>query len=283
MERSDDFQVRPMRREELAFAIELAAAEGWNPGSHDAPCFFAADPGGFLIGERRGEPVGCIAAVSYAARYGFIGLYIVRPGFRGQGYGWRLWQAGLARLTGCNVGLDGVVAQQSNYARSGFRLAYRNVRYRALAEPASMHRSVTPAADVAFDAICDFDRRVFPERRDAFLRAWLTQPAAGAFVARDGDRLTGYTVVRRCREGWKIGPLVADDADIARRLYDAAARHATHGEALFIDVPEANPAAAPFLVDLGPTPVFETARMYTGPDPAVDLRKLFGVTTLELG
>jgi len=30
-------------------------------------------------------------------------------------------------------------------------------------------------------------------------------------------------------------------------------------------------------------PVFETARMYTGPDPAIDLAKLFGVTTFELG
>ena len=40
-----------MRREEVAFAIDLAAREGWNPGLHDAECFFAADPDGFLIGE----------------------------------------------------------------------------------------------------------------------------------------------------------------------------------------------------------------------------------------
>jgi hypothetical protein len=29
--------------------------------------------------------------------------------------------------------------------------------------------------------------------------------------------------------------------------------------------------------------VFETARMYTRADPAIDLSKLFGVTTFELG
>ena len=39
-----------MRGEELAFAIDLAAGEGWNPGVHDAECFFAADPNGFPIG-----------------------------------------------------------------------------------------------------------------------------------------------------------------------------------------------------------------------------------------
>jgi hypothetical protein len=29
--------------------------------------------------------------------------------------------------------------------------------------------------------------------------------------------------------------------------------------------------------------VFETARMYTGPDPEIDLDRTFGVTTFELG
>lgn len=275
-----------MRREELAFAIDLAAREGWNPGLHDAACFFATDPGGFLIGELDGEPVGCISSVSYNGAYGFVGLYIVRPELRGQGYGWRLWQAGLARLSGHNVGLDGVVAQQSNYARSGFRLAYRNVRYQGQAEPAAMaamHTTVRPAAEAAFEAISDFDRQIFPERRDAFLRPWLAQPMAGAYVVRDGSRLTGYTVVRRCREGWKIGPLAADDVVIALRLYEAAVAHVPRGDAIFIDVPEANPDAKPFLSALNLTPVFETARMYTGPDPAIALPKLFGVTTLELG
>lgn len=272
-----------MRREELPFAIDLAAQEGWNPGLHDAACFYAADPAGFLVGELAGEPVGVISAVSYAGRYGFVGLYIVRPEFRGQGYGLRLWQAALARLHGHNIGLDGVVAQQGNYARSGFRLAYRNIRYRGRAEPAAMHASVRPAADAAFAAIADFDRQVFPERRDAFLREWLKQAGAGAYVAEDGGRLAGYTVVRRCREGWKIGPLAADGPLIARRLYEAAAAHPAGGETIFADIPEANPDANVLVDTFNLTPVFETARMYTGPDPAIALPKLFGVTTFELG
>jgi len=272
-----------MRRDELAFAIDLAAREGWNPGLHDADCFFAADPDGFLIGELNAEPVGCISAISYAGRYGFVGLYIVRPEFRGQGFGLQLWRAALARLHGHNVGLDGVPAQQGNYARSGFHLAYRSIRYRGKAQTAEIHESIRPAADGAFAAIAEFDREVFPERRDDFLRAWLTQPMAGAYVAEDGGRLTGYAVVRQCREGWKIGPLAADGQVVARRLYDAAAAHASSGEAIFVDVPEANPRAPSFLAALGLKPVFETARMYTGPDPAIDLAKLFGVTTFELG
>ena len=272
-----------MRREELSFAIDLAAGEGWNPGLNDAACFFAADPGGFLIGERQGEPIGCIAAVSYAGRYGFIGLYIVRPEFRGQGYGQRLWAAAMNRLQGHNVGLDGVVAQQGNYARSGFRLAYRNVRYRGRAAPVAAERAIARFTEQEIPAIIALDRQVFPEQREAFLRAWLTQPGAKAYRARDAGRLTGYALLRPCREGWKIGPLMADDPIIARHLYDAAASDAPAGDAIFIDVPEANPRARSFLAALDLAPVFETARMYTGEDPGIQLPKLFAVTTLELG
>ena len=279
----DHLQIRTMRGDEVTFAIELAAREGWNPGLDDAACFYAADAGGFLVGELDREPIGCISAVSYAGRYGFVGLYIVRPEFRGRGHGWRLWQAALARLARHNVGLDGVVAQQANYAKSGFRLAYRNVRYGGRAEPAAIHESVRIAAETDFPVIFDFDRKIFPERREAFLRRWLTQPKSAAYVAEHRGRLTGYAVVRKCREGWKIGPLAAHDAVTAQRLYDAASTYAGSGETIYVDVPEVNRAAQSLPALRSLSPVFETARMYTGADPAIDLSKLFGVTTFELG
>ena len=272
-----------MRREDVAFAIDLAAREGWNPGLHDAECFFSADPGGFLIGELDGEALACISAVSYAGRYGFIGLYIVRREFRGRGFGMRLWHSALDRLAGHNIGLDGVVAQQSNYGRFNFRLAYRNIRYRGRAEHAAIDDSVRLASEADFRAISDLDRLIFPEPREAFLRQWLAQPSASTYVSERNGRLSGYTVVRKCREGWKIGPLAADDLATARHLYDAASAHAYPDDAVFLDVPEANAAARLLPAARGLTPVFETARMYTGADPAIDLSKLFGVTTFELG
>ena len=78
--------IRALTRDEMSLAIEWAALEGWNPGLHDAACFHAADPDGFLVGELAGEPVGCISAVKYGSEFGFIGLYIVRPEFRGRGW-----------------------------------------------------------------------------------------------------------------------------------------------------------------------------------------------------
>ena len=59
--------IRPMTRPELDLGLDWAAAEGWNPGLHDADSFHAADPGGFLVGLVDNEPVGMISAVARVA------------------------------------------------------------------------------------------------------------------------------------------------------------------------------------------------------------------------
>ena len=123
--------IRSMAPAEISLALDWAAAEGWNPGLADAECFAAADPAGFLLGEIAGEAVGCISATRYGTDFGFIGFYIMRPGFRGMGHGMALWRAAMARLEGRVIGLDGVVAQQANYQKSGFALLHRNIRYGA--------------------------------------------------------------------------------------------------------------------------------------------------------
>ena len=48
-------------------------------------------------------------------------------------------------------------------------------------------------------------------------------------------------------------------------------------------MPDFNEPAIALAEQLGLKPAFETARMYTGPDPAIDRAGLFGVTSLELG
>lgn len=151
-----DCTIRTMRRDELPVAIEWAAREGWNPGLHDAACFYAADPEGFLIAERGAQPLGCISAVSYAGRFGFIGLFIVAPAWRGQGVGARLWARAMSRLAGHVIGLDGVPAQQDYYRRSGFKLAWWNVRFAGVArsgQPAA-HPHIVQLGTVDFAALC---------------------------------------------------------------------------------------------------------------------------------
>jgi hypothetical protein len=94
--------------------------------------------------------------------------------------------------------------------------------------------------------------------------------------------LAGYGVIRRCREGFKIGPLFADGPDWAAALFHALIAQVS-GQVFYLDVPEVNKAAIALAEGHGMTRVFETARMYTQTPPALPLDRIFGVTTFELG
>ncbi|MGY0788151.1 GNAT family N-acetyltransferase [Azospirillum argentinense] len=279
----EGYRVRVMSRAELDLAVDWARAEGWNPGLHDAGAFHAVDPEGFLIGELDGEPAACISVVRYPDNFGFLGFYIVRPEMRGRGLGWDLWQAGLRHLEGCTVGLDGVVAQQDNYRKSGFALAYRNIRYGG-APPAgtSSAAALVDARTVPFDRLLAWDRALFPAPRAGFLSNWIMLPGASALAAVVDGALRGFGVIRPCHSGSKIGPLYAADRGTARDLALALAATAGDGP-IFLDVPEVNRDAVLLAEELGLTPQFETARMYLGAAPTIDTARLFGVTTFELG
>src|SRR5882724_1254258 len=117
-----DLSIRTMRPEEISIAVNWAAAEGWNPGLADGSCFAAADPEGFLIGELDGAPAATVSCVNYGSAFAFLGFYIVRKDLRGSGHGLQIWNAAIARAGQRVIGLDGVVAQQQNYRKSGFEL-----------------------------------------------------------------------------------------------------------------------------------------------------------------
>jgi len=64
-----------------------------------------------------------------------------------------------------------------------------------------------------------YDATVFPAPRTAFLRAWIGSHVGRALM-RDGG-LAGWGVIRPCRKGRKIGPLVADDRPTAAVVLSA--------------------------------------------------------------
>jgi len=278
-----DLQIRNLQPEEISLAIDWAAAEGWNPGLLDAACFAIPDAGGFFVGEIDGEPVATVSCVTYDDRFAFLGFYIVRAGSRGRGHGLRIWNAAIAHAGARVIGLDGVVAQQDNYKKSGFQLAYANIRYGGtVAAPPRPPADVVALDTIPFALVEADDATVFPAPRSAFLRAWIkTSGHVGRALLRDG-KLAAWGVIRPCRTGRKIGPLVADDRAAAEAVVQALLASADGGE-VFLDVPAVNREAIALAEQLGLKPVFETARMYTGPIPPLRLDRVFGVTSFELG
>lgn len=282
------YSIQPATLSHINLAIDWAADEGWNPGLYDAAPFHAADPKGFLVGLLEGEPVAVISAVRYGKSFGFVGFYMVRPDLRGQGYGLQLWQAAMARLDKRLIGLDGVVTQQDNYRKSGFRLAHRNVRYQGVggatsASGNSLAEDGVSLLSLPFSLLENYDRAFFAAPREDFLHHWIAQPGTLALGLCRAGQLTGYGVMRPCRQGYKIGPLFADTEEEAEALFCALVRTLDGNSAVFLDVPEINSLAVSLAQRHGMAAVFETARMYTGPAPAISINRTYGITSFELG
>ena len=275
------FNVRVMNERDIAQVVDWAQSEGWNPGLNDASIFRAADPEGFLIGMVDNKPVASISVVRYNEDFGFLGFYIVTPMYRGCGFGLKIWQAGMRYLEGCSVGLDGVVTQQSNYIKSGFSYAYGNQRHQGTGG-GQCPPGVVAISDVPIEWVLAYDAPRFPAPRERFVRQWITQPGSYAFAVPTQAGIEGYVVVRPCRAGYKVGPLFADNADVADALFRAATS-CVPNQAIFLDTPLPNSKALTLAKHHAMTPVFETARMYTGTAPDIAIDTVFGVTSFELG
>jgi len=284
---SDALTLRLMTEGEAHRLVGWAADEGWNPGLHDAEVFWATDPQGFIAAEVEGELIGGGTITSYDGAFGFMGLFIVRPEFRGQGLGSRLWQARVrllqARLrAGSTIGIDGVYAMTDWYAQGGFRFSHRSIRYEGVGLVADAPADVVSAQEVSFERIAAYDGRCFPVARETFTRAWLEGPDALALASVGDDQVRGFGVIRRCEVGAKIGPLFADDPEVAESLYSSLAAFVPD-EPVFLDVPEVNAWAMALARRHEMREVFGTARMYLGPAPHLEESRIYGVTTFELG
>ncbi len=289
---TDQLTIRPMSRNEADELVGWAAREGWNPGLHDADVFWATDPDAFIAAEFENELIGGGAITAYGTEFGFMGFFIVRPEFRGRGFGNTLWHARCERLLGrlapgAGIGMDGVFDMQPYYAKGGFVFSHRDIRYSAEVPagpetPETGGEHIIALSEVPFEQLAEYDRTCFPAARETFLKSWISQPEALALGCRRDGRLSGYGVVRRCLEGCKVGPLFADDAAAAAALYAHLARFAAGGP-LFLDVPENNRAAMDLVRRHDMVEVFGCARMYLGPAPDIAHDRVFGVTTFELG
>ena len=273
-----------MNRNEFDIAMDWAAIEGWNPGKHDAECFYRADPNGFFIGLIENEPVAMVSAVPYGETYGFMGFYIVQPQYRNTGYGLEIWETGLRYLGNRTIGLDSVRPDLVSRQKPEFKPSYINFRFKWVKNRQFQRdANIVNLADVSFSRLKAYDKNIFTFDRYDFLKSWISRPKTVTFGAMVKGRLSGYGVIRECREGFKVGPLFADNMTVARSIFNALTLDLDAGTPVFLDTPEVNAEAVAIARGLKMMEVFRTTRMYRGEAPNLPLGKWFGITSFELG
>lgn len=281
---NDTLEIRTMRHEELNTALDWAAKEGWNVGLRDSECFYAADPEGFVIALENGEPAGCISAVNYGPAFGFLGLFIVRPELRGKGYGKRLWNEATHRLKDRVAGLDAVTAREDMYTAMGFQSSHVSTCFVAKASHSQpVSTEIKHLSHIPFDKVCDSDRRHFPAERRSFLDTLVRTPATHSFACVVDGELRGWGAIRQCRTGWKIGPFYAETESVAEDLFNAMQHSVPEGEDVFVATPLCNDHAKALAKRHAMSDVFDTVRMYRGPEPQIDKAGIYSLASFELG
>ena len=174
----EDLVVRPATAEEFATAVQWAADEGWNPGLDDLAAFFRADPLGFLMGWKGSTPISSISVVRYGSQFGFLGFYIVHPIIVVPEQASQLGTLEWTILLAARLAWMAFPISRTNYAVSGFTYVHPSVRYTGptgfdCQTLSGIELRELGAADI--DDVQNYDRRFFPDARDAFIRAWLIQ------------------------------------------------------------------------------------------------------------
>ena len=167
---------------------------------------------------------------------------------------------------------------------TGFALAYRNIRYEGVGGgEGDDHPAIVPLSALPFERVEAFERQFFPVARREFLKAWITQADAHALGIMHEGVLAGYGVIRQCRNGYKIAPLYAENPELAEALFLALKKRAGASERVFLDIAEVNPDARSLVKRHNMSVSFETARMYTKAAPELPLKRIFGITSFEIG
>lgn len=272
-----------MRESELEQTLDWARLEGWNPGLNDAKLFYKADPNGFFGVLIDDEIIAMGSAVRYDSCFAFCGLYIVRPQYRGNGYGMALTKERLRQCGTRNIGIDGVLENVHLYEKIGYKKYYNNIRYQFEAIDIGLpYKKICPIHDIHFRYINKYDRQCFPACRSDFLYSWVNDSNAVSYACIENNQVRGYIVRRKCHDGYRIGPLFADNSIIAECLLLACQQN-IKGESIFIDIPDINRETKSLVSNFKMKQVFATSRMYTKELPNLNYYKMFGVSTLELG
>lgn len=282
-----NLQFQKLDLEGVKTLVKWAEEEGWNPGPFDADVYYAADPNGFYGFFVEDKLIAGGAIVSYDNKFGFMGLFIVKPEFRGKEIGRKLWYQRrdtlLKRLNdSASIGMDGVVAMQPFYEKGGFKIAFRDERYEKIGIAFNVDKNISPITDKDFKSILEYDKQCFGFSRPQFLKPWLALPGNKTFKYTEEGKLKGFAIIRKAVKGYKVCPLFADNNIIAEELYKACLNSVV-GEPLYLDIPVTNKEAVNLIKKYNAAYIFECARMYYGNPPAVEIDKIFGLTTFEIG
>lgn len=271
-----DIEIRPLTETDIAQAMELKNALGWNQTSVDWRRFLLLSPEGSFKAVRGQELVG--TAIAYVFdKVCWIGMVIVKEGCRQQGVGGRMMKRCLEHSVqkGCNlIVLDATRDGVSLYASMGFRPEFLIGTARGTVDrkvlPAGPHSGLKVRRIKAkdLDPIVSLEACALGAVREALLYQLVKQYPDRGFVCHNLEgNLEGFVLHRPGFNAHQVGPVIARNDKAAELLVQEAFADLEPGggeAAVALTVPMNQPGTQKILRTWGMTVEPRLTRMSRG-------------------
>ncbi len=220
---AEELEIRLLEESDVAEAMRLKAAAGWNQTEEDWLRLLRLCPRGCFAAAAAERLVGTTTTTVYGRELAWIGMVLVDPEFRRRGIATALVRAALGVLDAAAVAtvkLDATPEGAPVYEALGFEAELRVERWMRVARATA---SRAHAAEGLPDSLQIFalDRRAFGADRSELLKALWEESCVTPAVSMGADgRLRGYALARRGALSDYVGPLVAEEAETAAALLD---------------------------------------------------------------
>jgi len=274
-------EIRLLFESDIAAAMRLKEAAGWNQTEDDWRRLLMLEPNGCFGAIKDGRLVGTTTTTTYGDELAWIGMVLVDPQHRRQGIAEKLMNVALDYLNGkaATVKLDATALGQPVYEKFGFQVESLIERWSGTGNL----QSAESFGGASSSELLALDRIAFNADRSKLIEALMKGGSVPPVLMRDADdELSGYALARNGTRADYVGPVVAKDPQQAKTLLDQVLSQ-LHDRRVYIDFNKECSAGSRVLSDRGFVKERDLIRMRAGRPGPKTSPLIVGIAGPEIG
>ncbi|MBX3240617.1 MAG: GNAT family N-acetyltransferase [Chitinophagaceae bacterium] len=276
--------LRVMEPADIAGAMELSVAAGWNQTTDDWRFLIEDEQNICIAAVDNNKVIGTTVVLDYEGKLGWVGMVLVHTDHRGKGISRRLLQYVTEQYNPA-LKLDATALGEPVYRKFGFENEYSITRMvnNCVGDMALPHNDCIPAAPRHFPGIVELDAEVFGTGRKKLIAYLMERYPGKAIVQEENNRVEGFTLGRNGHRYHHIGPVVAA-TDAKATLLVKQALQKLQGQPVVTDVLSDKQNTIEMLRELGFSEQRRFVRMYrNGNLFAGNTAQLYAIAGPEFG
>lgn len=271
-----------MRMDNMPDLMSLTRQAKWNQREEDWR-FFMENSSGCYTMLHQNKVVGTVTTISYENKISWIGMVLVDQAFRRMGIAAALMGKAMEFLKDSeSVKLDATPAGKLVYEKLGFKdeFTIRRMEHHAGIPLPAVDKRISPLSLKDLPEIIALDQEAIGAGRANLLQYLLEQNLGVKYSS--GEKIEGYCLARHGENFTHIGPLIANNSDIAIKLINAILQNIGNKPAI-IDAVNMNDDFMKHLSEVGFSEQRFFTRMHKGANITGSTDIYFAIAGPEFG